>query len=235
MSVLVTTLLAGCASSDYRQAFNEANSLQGNSRVYAATEDRAQGAVIGTYVKSGFTIKSAGQNVVTAERTIQDKGDTDVSYLITSSAVVAPLDADSSSVSLSASQQTVLHRKSYDWWHLLWIIPLFPVGTEYQTVVTSESTVDDPAFYTGFLNDLGKTLPPLKAAENGTPIPPPPALVVEPPATPSATQDATGAAPLAQNPAAQPAATAEPGATSNSIPESAPPVTTPSSSPAPAN
>ncbi|MGH8457436.1 MAG: hypothetical protein ACRETE_10650, partial [Stenotrophobium sp.] len=169
----ILVLLAGCAASgDYRKAFDEAKSLHGNSQVYAAPADRAQRAVIGAYIKNGFTIKQAQQDVITAERTIQDSGDADMSYIITSSAVVAPLDVNSTSVSLSANQQSVLHRKTYDWWHLLWIIPLFPVGTEYQTVVTSESTVDDPAFYSGFLKELNKTLPPEKPAAVSAPASP---------------------------------------------------------------
>jgi hypothetical protein len=67
-------------------------------------------------------------------------------------------ESDSVAVTLSASQQTILHRKWHTWWHLLWIIPLFPTGTEYQTIVTKEGNITDAAFYNDFFAALEKNI-----------------------------------------------------------------------------
>jgi hypothetical protein len=48
----------------------------------------------------------------------------------------------------------ILHRATTTWWHLLWIIPIIPTGTEYQTLAIKEGNVTDPGFYTGFFNSL---------------------------------------------------------------------------------
>ena len=60
-------------------------------------------------------------------------------------------------VMMAANQTTNLHKKDYQWWHLLWIIPIFPIGTEYTTVVVDRDTVRSPQFYSDFFGSLKKS------------------------------------------------------------------------------
>jgi hypothetical protein len=89
---------------------------------------------------------------------MQDKEDHEFSYNIHASVDISE-EADAQSiVSLAASQQTILHRSTYTWWHLLWILPIIPTGIEYQTVVVKEGNITDPGFYTDFFNSLKVTV-----------------------------------------------------------------------------
>jgi hypothetical protein len=85
---------------------------------------------------------------------MQDKEDPEISYNIHASADISDLGNSDTNVSMSASQQTILHRASTTWWKLLWIIPIIPTGTEYQTLVIKEGNITDPQFYTDFFNTL---------------------------------------------------------------------------------
>ena len=144
---LVLSALAGCATHDeYKQAFNESRALHRNTHTVQLPPTQARQAVVSTFIKNGFNITQAQPDLVTATRTIQDSQDAELSYVVNATAAIAPKDDADSLVSLSANQQTVLHRATHDWFHLLWVVPLFPYATEYQTVVRSESTVDDPKF-----------------------------------------------------------------------------------------
>lgn len=157
------TLLAGCANQNgYQKAFSEQTALTGNSRTFNAPVDQTLRTVKQTLVRQGFTIEhaDASTGLIKAVRNLQDKDDTAISYNINVSADVTEAPADKASVvTLSASQQTVLHRKWHTWWHLLWIIPLFPTGVEYQTVVTREGNITDAAFYRDFFASVEKALP----------------------------------------------------------------------------
>jgi hypothetical protein len=85
---------------------------------------------------------------------MQDKEDKEFSYNIHASVDISEEVGGQSTVSLAASQQTILHRATYTWWHLLWILPIIPTGTEYQTLVVKEGNITDPGFYTDFFNSL---------------------------------------------------------------------------------
>jgi hypothetical protein len=85
---------------------------------------------------------------------MQDKEDPEISYNIHASADVSEVAGSETNVSLAASQQTILHRATTTWWHLLWIFPIIPTGTEYQTLVVKEGNITEPAFYSDFFNAL---------------------------------------------------------------------------------
>jgi len=85
---------------------------------------------------------------------MQDKDNPEISYNIHASADISEVTGIQSTVSLAASQQTILHRATTTWWHLLWILPIIPTGTEYQTLVVKEGNITDPGFYTDFFNSL---------------------------------------------------------------------------------
>ena len=148
----VIALASGCAANNgYQKAFAAESAIKGNHQNFAAPADQTFRAVKVTLVRQGFTIENADANsgLIKAVRNFQDTEDKDVSYNIIASADVTA-DDENSMVTIAASQQTVLHREWHTWWHLLWIIPLFPTGTEYQTVVTHEGNVTDAAFYKDF-------------------------------------------------------------------------------------
>jgi hypothetical protein len=154
-------LAAGCASNDgYRQAFSEKGVIQGSNHAVSADETPTLRAAKMTLVHQGFAIENVDfkAGIIKATRNFPDDGNKNISYNIVATVDVAPNGRGTSLVTLAATQQTVLHRERYDWWHLLWVLPLFPVDTEYQTVVTREGNVTDPVFYSDFFAAVDKSL-----------------------------------------------------------------------------
>lgn len=162
-------LVAGCASEpSYRQAFDSSQQIQGNTESLATNPDKAWVASLQVLSQQGFMVRSADRNnaVILADREMADQNDKNVSYQITSTVTLVPLGQNITQVSLAANQTTEFHRKQYVWWHLLWLIPLFPVGSEYTSVVTHRGTVENPAFYAGFFNNLKKAVQTKTALKN---------------------------------------------------------------------
>jgi hypothetical protein len=196
LAALLAAAIAGCATpDDYKHAFDESRALRQNTHAVALPFAQTRQAVVSTFIKDGFNISQAQPDLVTATRTIRDSKDEELSYVVSATAAIAPNDDAHTQVSLSANQQTVLHRATHDWFHLLWVVPLFPYATEYQTVVRSESTVEDHKVYGSFFSDLDKAAVSLKAA-NAAAVPDAPAATNVPaPASgvpvPAAAQAAT--------------------------------------------
>jgi hypothetical protein len=141
-----------------------------NTRSVTLPLAEARQAVVSTFIKDGFNITQAHSDLVTATRTIKESKDEELSYVVSATAAIAASGDGHTLVALSADQQTVLHRATHDWFHLLWVVPLFPYATEYQTVVRSESTVDDPKFYGSFFSELDRVAASVKA-ESGAEFP----------------------------------------------------------------
>ncbi|EAY57886.1 MULTISPECIES: hypothetical protein [Leptospirillum] len=160
--LLVGSLFAaGCASEpSYRQAFDSSQQIEGNTESIASTPDKTWIASLQVLSQQGFMVRSADRSndVILADREMADQNDKNVSYQITSTVTLVPLGKDITQVSLAANQTTEFHRKQYVWWHLLWLIPLFPVGSEYTSVVTHRGTVQNPEFYAGFFDNLKKAV-----------------------------------------------------------------------------
>jgi hypothetical protein len=168
---LVAALVAGCATPDeYKHAFDESRALHQNTHSVTLPLAQARQAVVSTFIKDGFNITQAHSDLVTATRTIKDSKDEELSYVVSATAAIAASGDGHTLVALSANQQTVLHRATHDWFHLLWVVPLFPYATEYQTVVRSESTVDDTKFYGSFFSELDRVAASVKA-ESGAELP----------------------------------------------------------------
>lgn len=160
-ALAATATLAGCGGQQgYRKAFSEQAALTNNSRTFEIPADQALRTVKQTLVRQGFTIEQADTStgLIKATRNMQDRDDKDISYNINATADITEATGKGSVVTLAASQQTVLHRKWRTWWHLLWIIPIFPTGVEYQTVVTKEGNVTDAAFYGDFFAAIEKAM-----------------------------------------------------------------------------
>ena len=150
-------LVSGCGSEpSYRQAFNSSEQIQGNTESISASEDRTWAASLRVLSQQGFMVRSADKAnaIILADREMTDQNDKNISYQITSTVTFVPLGQGITQVSLAANQTTELHRKEYVWWHLLWLIPLFPIGSEYNSVVTQRGTVQNPEFYAGFFDNL---------------------------------------------------------------------------------
>jgi hypothetical protein len=114
---------------------------------------------------------------------IRNRDDKEFSHTVKGTITMVPLSEHLTRVMLSANQTTELHKKSYVWWHLLWMIPIFPTGTEYTTVVTDRDTVRSPEFYKSFFSELTKALAEKQktTSEKVDVIPLPPAQSALPP------------------------------------------------------
>lgn len=151
-------MLAGCGGNQmgYQKAFDSQHALAQNQCTFAQSTESIFHVVKRTFVQQGFTIESADMKsgIIKAVRNMQDKEDPEISYNINASADISGISGSEINVSLAASQQTILHRATTTWWHLLWIIPIIPTGTDYQTLVIKEGNITDPGFYTDFFNSL---------------------------------------------------------------------------------
>jgi len=165
---LVVILALGCTKPvGHSAAFSGKTALTGNTRTMDLAVPQGFRAAQQVLIHQGFTIESADRNtgLIKAVRNFQDPSVPNQSYNINATTYIFEAGPASSSVTLAASQQTILHREWHTWWHLLWIIPIFPTGTEYQTVVTKEGNITDPAFYADFFTAYQSTGNEMKLAE----------------------------------------------------------------------
>lgn len=147
--------LVGCASNQpYNKAFDSQNALVQNQCSFSQPADNIFKVTKQIFVQRGFTIENADMKsgIMKAVRIMADKDNSEISYNIHASADISEITTDETQLSLAASQQTILHRSSLTWWKLLWILPLFPTGTEYQTLVIKEGNITDPVLYNDFCN-----------------------------------------------------------------------------------
>lgn len=145
----------GCAGSQhYNKAFDSQNALVQNQCSFSQSADNIFKVTKQIFVQRGFTIENADSKsgIMKAVRILADDVDSEISYNIHASADISEITTDETKLSLAASQQTILHRSSLTWWKLLWILPLIPTGTEYQTLVIKEGNITDPVLYNDFCN-----------------------------------------------------------------------------------
>jgi hypothetical protein len=154
--------LSGCASqTGYNSAFANSTALAGNSRRFSATPDQTFKTVKITLVQQGFTIEQtdAANGLIKGVRALEDQKNKKISYLITTSIdVTGAPSGDATVVTASASQQTVLHKDSEKYFHLLGLVPI-PVGKNYQTIVRKEGNITDASFYKDLFTAVESNLP----------------------------------------------------------------------------
>jgi hypothetical protein len=147
-------LAAGCSSAPrtWEGAFSEKQQMKGNSESIAAPMDQAWSASMAVLAQQGFLVQQADatNHVILATREIHDAKDDELTYTISATLTLAPAADRVTRVMLAANQTTEMHTQEHTWWHLLWMIPLFPTGTSYTTVVTDRDTVQSPQFYGDF-------------------------------------------------------------------------------------
>ncbi|MEO6542674.1 MAG: hypothetical protein ABIP05_01355 [Nitrospiraceae bacterium] len=154
-------LFVGCSSepAHYEGAFSASQQVKGNSESISAPMDKAWGAVLEILSQQGFLIQQADSksHIILANREMRSKEDKALSHTVSATVTLLPSSDQLTRVMVAANQTTELHKKSYTWWHLLWMIPLFPTGTEYTTVVVERDTVRSPQFYNDFFGAVKKS------------------------------------------------------------------------------
>ena len=189
--------LSGCASkTGYNSAFAGNTALVGNSHRYDANPGQIFKSVKIALVQQGFTIEQAdaANGLIKGARALQDPKDGKTSYLVTTSLdITGAPSGDATVVTASASQQTVLHKDSEKYFHLLGLVPI-PTGKNYQTIVRKEGNITDAGFY----RDL------FAAITNNVPKPPavttfaaPAAVAAAAPVNPPVPANAPAASPAA--------------------------------------
>jgi hypothetical protein len=153
--------LAGCATpKGYDNAFSDKSALNGNAHSFSAAPEQTFRAATGTLVQRGFTIEQTdgAMGLIRATRNLQDQKDKKLSYNIIATAYVTSAPAGRGSVvTVSASQQTVLHRQTHHWTGIIGPIAI-PTSKEYQTVVTAEGSIGDAGFYKDFFAAMEQNL-----------------------------------------------------------------------------
>jgi hypothetical protein len=153
--------LTGCATpTGYDKAFAQSTALSGNARSFGAPTDQVFRAAKVTLVQRGFTIEQADaqSGLIRAARSLQDAKDPKLAYLITGTVDVSPAPTGHATiVTVSASEQTVLHKESRTYYHLLGLVPI-PTGKDYQTVVRREGNISTKQLYDDFFDAVEKNL-----------------------------------------------------------------------------
>lgn len=160
-SAFLALALGGCASyhPGYDGAFSQKNALN-NHQVFAAPQAATITAAELVLINQGFTIAKVNKagGIITAKGALMDTNNHAVSWLLSTTVLAVPEGASKTDVSISATEEKVRHQETHTWWHLLFVIPLFPTGTYYHTVVRRTGVVRGKTFYANFFKDLGETL-----------------------------------------------------------------------------
>jgi hypothetical protein len=153
--------LTGCATpTGYDKAFAQSTALSNNVHSFTAPTDQVFRAAKVTLVQRGFTIEQADvqSGLIRAARSLQDAKDPKLAYLITGTVDVSPAPTGHATiVTVSASEQTVLHKESRTYYHLLGLVPI-PTGKDYQTVVRREGNISTKQLYDDFFDAVEKNL-----------------------------------------------------------------------------
>jgi hypothetical protein len=214
LPTLGAVALTGCATpTGYDKAFAQSTALSGNARSFGAPTDQVFRAAKVTLVQRGFTIEQADaqSGLIRAARSLQDAKDPKLAYLITGTVDISPAPTGHATiVTVSASEQTVLHKESNTYYHFLGLVPI-PTGKDYQTVVRREGNISTKQLYDDFFDAMEKNLqtaavtsPPTEtraAIATPTSEATPPGTTISP-AVPAATQSILGLAPAARGQAA---------------------------------
>jgi len=161
----------GCATTgDHQQAFSSRTALTGNTEYLELDAKQTLTASKSVLIKQGFSIDSidAGSGMFKANRKFQDPDDKEYAYNIFVSGLVVEDAPERTIMTLSATQQTIVHKEYTTWWKLLWMIPIFPVETRYETVVVKEGNIEEKNFYTDFfaaVKSQGGAMKKLKKAD----------------------------------------------------------------------
>lgn len=154
--------LSACGTNPhYNKAFSDETQIKGNHRIVQASPNEAVAAIKQTLVARGFTLEPGGGDAgpFKAHRKLNDPEDEAKSYEVDAVLTVIPNpDPATTKLYLAANQKTVLRKEDTTWWKLLWIIPLFPLETTYETVVLSDAEIADQQIYDSFFDAVDKAV-----------------------------------------------------------------------------
>lgn len=170
----VVLLSLGCATpSSYEEAFSPTERVKGNVESIPASMEITWASSMEVLSQQGFLVQQsdAKSRIILASREMRDPKKKDYTYTVAANLTFVPLGDRTTRVMVAANQTTEFHRKEYRWWKLLWIVPLFPTGTDYTSVVVNRDTVHEPQFYNGFFVALKKSCE--EAMEMNQPASPP--------------------------------------------------------------
>jgi hypothetical protein len=160
--LLFALLVMGCSTEPplYEGAFSASQQVKGNSEAISSPMDMTWGVILEVLSQQGFLIQQADpkSHIILANREMRSKEDKDLSHTVAATVTLFSSSDQLTRVMVAANQTTELHKKSYTWWHLLWLIPVFPTGTEYTTVVVERDTVRSPQFYSDFFGAVKKSI-----------------------------------------------------------------------------
>lgn len=145
--------VSGCSTtSTHEKGFSPDTEIKGNTESIAAPLDVVWASVLEVMAQRGWLIQQTDSksHLILAHREIRDEKDRNLSHSITATVTVIPNSEQITKVIATANKTTEMHKKSYTWWHLLWLIPIFPTGTEYTTVVVDRDTVHSVQLYQDF-------------------------------------------------------------------------------------
>ncbi len=167
-------LVGGCETPPTDEhAFSEQSKIKGNSESISAPMDVTWASVLEVAAERGWLIQQADtkSHVILATREIRDEKDKTISHSLSATVTLVSVSEQITHVIAAANETTELHKKSHDWWHLLWLIPIFPTGTEYTTVVVNRDTVHSPQIYQDFFDAVTKRCNEKKALSTPAPAP----------------------------------------------------------------
>jgi hypothetical protein len=153
----ILMISSGCSSKNTSyEAFSSSESVNNNAKTISASVDNVWSSSMELVAQQGFNIEqiNAKDRILSISKDFRNKDDQELSHTVKATITIIPLSDQQIRVMLSANQITELHKQSYTWWHLLWMIPIIPTGTEYTTVVTDRDTINDPDFYNDFFSGL---------------------------------------------------------------------------------
>jgi hypothetical protein len=163
-TLLLTVTMNGCVTNvTYRDAFSEAAPIEGNDATFNAASSSVLRAAKIALLHQGFSISDFDprQGVVSGWRDMPDSNDETLSHRMITTVTETELAPNSTRVVLLTDEQTVRRERHDTWWHLLWLIPVIPTGSRYETVVLSDHTVTQATAYSDFFDQLRKQLEPV--------------------------------------------------------------------------
>ncbi|MHB1530490.1 MAG: hypothetical protein ACYCXT_13960 [Acidiferrobacteraceae bacterium] len=164
-AVALGIVLAGCASNPprYVGAFSNAQGIAGDTALIPAPLGQTWTAALQILPQRGFLVQrvDSRDHIIMARREIQGKHNAHKSYAIHVTITLVPATPQATNVILAANHATLVAHSEHTWWHLLWIVPLFPTGTTYTTVITHKGTVHSAVFYQNFFAAVRAAVKPL--------------------------------------------------------------------------
>lgn len=158
MAFVVTASLGGCATGPrYGQLFAGKPTL-GNIHVFTSPRRTVHSAIVDALAARNFQVKRDRRHRIVAVDNYKTSRTSDKTYVITVDINVESVGVNKTQVAVAAAQKTIVHQEWHTWWHLLFIIPLFPTSTHYKDTTTDTSAITNKAFYRNLFSDINQQL-----------------------------------------------------------------------------